>query len=128
MPVCTTKLYCIIPKYNDPFLYKEISKLGYEVLELTDQSKYYFNKNDYIELMVIDTGVNHDSTAICEINEKVFVNQNDCKIFDRLNYLENINNEIYTNQKYIQPSSHQYLIHISDPTRPYSKSRMQNKD
>ena len=89
---------CIIPKYNDPFLYNEICSLGYEVLELTDQSKHYFNDNDYIELMIIDTGVNHDSTAICNIDKKIFVNQNDCKIFDRLNYLENINVDYYSVQ------------------------------
>ena len=89
---------CIIPKYNDSFLYNEICSLGYEVLELADQSKHYFNVNDYIELMIIDTGVNHDSTAIFKIDKKVFVNQNDCKIFDRLNYLENINVDYYSVQ------------------------------
>ena len=45
---------CVIPKYDDSFLYNEICSLGYEVLELADQSKYYFNVNDYIELMIID--------------------------------------------------------------------------
>ena len=89
---------CIIPKYEDQFLYNEINALGYEVTELTDQSKYYFNKTDFIELMIIDTGVYHDSAAIINLDKETFVNQNDCKIFDRLSYLENIDIKYYAVQ------------------------------
>ena len=37
---------CIVPDYADKFLYNEMLTLGYEVIELSDQSKHYFNKND----------------------------------------------------------------------------------
>ena len=48
--------------------------------------------------MIVDTGVNHDSSAIINIDSKIFVNQNDCKIFDRLSYLENIKVDYYAVQ------------------------------
>tara|TARA_X000000368_G_scaffold416455_1_gene410408 strand:- start:634 stop:2178 length:1545 start_codon:yes stop_codon:yes gene_type:complete len=89
---------CIIPKYEDPFLYNAIDALGYEVNELNDQSKYYFNETDFIEFMIIDTGVYHDSAAIINLDEETFVNQNDCKIFDRLSYLENMDIKYYAVQ------------------------------
>ncbi len=89
---------CIIPKYEDPFLYDEMCSLGYQVLELADQTKHYFNEADYIDLMIVDTGVNHDSTSICHIDGETFVNQNDCKIFDRLSYLEHANVDYYAVQ------------------------------
>ena len=89
---------CIIPEYYDSFLYDEIISLGYNVIVIPDKTKHYFNDKDYIELMIVDTGVNHDSTAIVHIEDETFVNQNDCKIFDRLVYLENIRVDYYAVQ------------------------------
>ena len=78
---------CIIPNYHDPFLLNEMKSLGYDVILLKENLKHYFNDKDHIELMIVDTGVNHDSAAIINLEDKTFVNQNDCKIFDRLPYL-----------------------------------------
>ena len=89
---------CVIPNYEDKFLFNNLLEIGYEVVELADQSKYYLNEKDYVELMIVDTGVYHDSAAIISIDEKVFVNQNDCKIFDRVNYLEDIDVDFYAVQ------------------------------
>ena len=89
---------CFIPKYEDRFLYNEMVGLGYKVTELADQTKHYFNDSDYIELMIVDTGVNHDSAAIIHIDDETFVNQNDCKIFDRLSYLESLHVDYYAVQ------------------------------
>ena len=52
--------------------------------------KAIFNKRDYLKLMIVDNGVNHDSTAVFQIDYKIFVNQNDCKIIDKLLYLVNL--------------------------------------
>ncbi len=90
--------FCILPNYDDKFLYNKIKDLGYEIIELSDQSKYFFNEKNYIELMIVDTGVYHDSAAIINIDDKIFVNQNDCKIFDRLSYLEKLNIDFYAVQ------------------------------
>ena len=89
---------CIIPDYEDKFLYKELLELGYKAIELSDQSKHYLSERDYIELMIVDTGVNHDSAAIIHIDDKTFLNQNDCKIFDRLTYLEETDIDFYAVQ------------------------------
>jgi UDP-MurNAc hydroxylase len=79
---------CIIPDYKDKFLHNELLNMGYKVQELCDQTKHHLNQTDYIELMIVDTGVNHDSAAIFKIDGETFFNQNDCKIFDRLTYLK----------------------------------------
>ena len=89
---------CIIPKYYDSFLKNQITKLGYKVIELNDHEKYFISEKDFIELMIVDTGVNHDSAAVICIDKKIFLNQNDCKIFDRLNYFEKINIDYYAVQ------------------------------
>lgn len=89
---------CIIPSYDDKYLYNEMLDLGYEITELSNESRYYLNEVDYLELMIVDTGVNHDSTAIIHIDKKTFVNQNDCKIFDRLSYLEDMEIDFYAVQ------------------------------
>ena len=90
--------FCILPNFDDKFLLNEMLNLGYKVTELSDQSKYYFNEKDYLELMIADAGVIHDSAAIIHIDNKTFVNQNDCKIFDRLTYIEELDIDFYAVQ------------------------------
>ena len=89
---------CIIPDYEDKFLLHELSTMGFTIQELSDQTRHYINKTDYIELMIVDTGVNHDSAAIINVDEETFVNQNDCKIFDRLTYLKDVDIDYYAVQ------------------------------
>ena len=89
---------CIIPNYEDKFLQREVLSMGYEVLELNDQIKHFWDEKNYVELMIVDTGVNHDSAAIFRIDEETFVNQNDCKIFDRLTYLQEASVDYYSVQ------------------------------
>lgn len=89
---------CIIPNYEDKFLYQELLEIGYTVIELNDQKKYFVSETDYVELMIVDTGVNHDSVALIHIDNQNFVNQNDCKIFDRLIYFQDIEIDYYAVQ------------------------------
>lgn len=89
---------CIIPNYEDKFLYQELLEIGYTVIELDDQKKYFVSETDYVELMIVDTGVNHDSAALIHIDNQNFVNQNDCKIFDRLIYFQDIEIDYYAVQ------------------------------
>ena len=78
----------IIPSYFDKYLKNQIKKIGYPVVELKDSEAHFFTSNDFIQVFTIDTGVNHDSIALVKINNKTFLNQNDCKIFDRLSYFQ----------------------------------------
>ena len=89
---------CIIPKYHDSSFKDDLIAIGYEVIELEDQTIYFFSEHDYIELMIVDVGVNHDSAAIVHIDNETFFNQNDCKISDRLACLENRHVDYYTMQ------------------------------
>ncbi|MDC0096366.1 MBL fold metallo-hydrolase [Amylibacter sp.] len=89
---------CIIPDYEDKFLRNELLTMGYKIQELRDQTKHFLNHTDYIELMIVDTGVNHDSAAIFKIDEETFLNQNDCKVFDRLTYLQDKSIDYYAVQ------------------------------
>lgn len=89
---------CIIPKYFDKFLLNEIKKLGFDVIELDDLEEFKISERDKIKLMIVDIGVNHDSAALISIDEKNFLNQNDCKIFDRLNYFSNTKINYYAVQ------------------------------
>ena len=89
---------CIIPKYHDSFLRDQLKLIGYNVIELNDLQRLFLSKNDFIELIIVDTGVNHDSTAIINLDDEVFVNQNDCKIFDRLSYLADTKVDYYSVQ------------------------------
>lgn len=89
---------CIIPQYQDKFLKNNLIKIGFKIKEIEDSKKYFLSENSFIELMIVDVGVNHDSTAIIKLGHQIFVNQNDCKIFDRLPYLENKKIDFYAVQ------------------------------
>ena len=79
--------YCIIPEYYDDYLKTTITAMGFKVITLADSLSFDLGNNARIELLIVDTGVNHDSTAIIEMDGQTFVNQNDSKIFDRLGYI-----------------------------------------
>jgi len=96
--ICSLIDICIIPKYPNNFLKSSLEKVGFNVKELEDLERYKLSDSDYIEIMIVDTGVNQDSMAIIGINDEIFINQNDCKVFDRLNYLEGKNIKYYSVQ------------------------------
>ena len=89
---------CMLPRYEDVFLRDKMLEIGFSVVELDDQKRERLSDDDFMELIIVDTGVNHDSAAIFKIDGKVFVNQNDCKIFDRLGYLEHYDVDYYAVQ------------------------------
>ena len=89
---------CLVPNYYDKYLKNQLKRIGYNVEELSDLQKYFISENNFIETMIVDTGVNHDSTAIINLDNKMFVNQNDCKIFDRLHYFTNKKIDFYSVQ------------------------------
>ncbi len=79
--------YCdraVIPSYFDKFLNRELSKLGYKVTELADSEELSLGDGLRLKPMIVDTGVNHDSAVLISSEDEVFLNQNDCKILDRI--------------------------------------------
>jgi len=77
----------IVPKFRDSFLVEQLRTIGVtnnRIIELDDNGEYFLEKNSSIRLFSADTGVNHDSAILIRIDNETFLNQNDCKIFDRL--------------------------------------------
>lgn len=80
-PHCGTVL---IPKYYDRFLHDTLEGIGYNVVELADSEEMLIGAGLSVRLLIVDTGVNHDSAALIKADGELFINQNDCKIYDRL--------------------------------------------
>ncbi len=79
--------YCdsvLVPKYFDNFLSARIQSIGLDVLELRDMEEFSLDGKMTISAMIVDTGVNHDCAVFIKSDKKTFLNQNDCKVFDRV--------------------------------------------
>ena len=88
----------IIPNFCDKHLFSKCKSIGYNVLELDDEEVFQINNNDFIKVYIVDVGINHDSAILIRINNKTFLNQNDCKIFDRIRSLSSMNIDYYAVQ------------------------------
>ncbi len=83
-------LTLLIPNYRGKFLKKKLSSLNHNILEFYESKKYSLNEDLNIELFISDVGVNHDCAIVVDDGKKRFLNQNDCKVFDRLNEMGRI--------------------------------------
>jgi UDP-MurNAc hydroxylase len=81
----------LIPKYRDKTFREICKKFSANVIEINDDQNYNLGNEFYIRLLILDIGVNHDSAIIVKTKDFSFLNQNDCKAFDRL---ENIPEKI----------------------------------
>ncbi|WP_454753185.1 Rieske 2Fe-2S domain-containing protein [Cupriavidus necator] len=77
----------VIPRFRDDALRSEIDKLGFQYIELLDGQPSLMSAWLTLTCFVSDIGVNHDSALLIETPAFSFFNQNDCKIFDRLDQL-----------------------------------------
>ena len=74
----------IIPKYLDKDFSNQIIKDFNCVIELENNEKYSLDNEISILLLIKDIGINHDASILVKTKNFVFLNQNDCKIFDQL--------------------------------------------
>tara|TARA_Y100000748_G_scaffold301364_1_gene301436 strand:- start:519 stop:1862 length:1344 start_codon:yes stop_codon:yes gene_type:complete len=74
----------LIPCYEDKFFKNDCESLGHTVIEIKDKEKVYLNKIFWVEAYMSHIGINHDSALLIATDKFIFFNQNDCKIFDRL--------------------------------------------
>ena len=58
------------------------------IIEIPDSKSKVLAENLEIKLLISDMGVNHDSAILIKTKEFTFLNQNDCKVFDRLNEIK----------------------------------------
>jgi UDP-MurNAc hydroxylase len=78
----------IIPSYRDKFLFKIIKENGFECIELEENKIKFLGESIIVKIFINEVGVNRDSAILVKTNNFVFFNQNDCKIFDRLNEID----------------------------------------
>ena len=113
---------CIVPEYFDKFLVNRLLKIGFSITELKDSEEFSLSKDASMELMLVDVGCNHDSAALIEENGITFFNQNDCKVFDRLNYIKERKIDYYAVQ-FSAASWHPACYEMED----HEKRRYSNK-
>lgn len=77
----------IIPDFRDKFLRAKIQQLGLSIVELKDSEKFKITEDFIVQPFVSDVGINHDSAVLVITKDFNFLNQNDCKIFDRLDQI-----------------------------------------
>lgn len=71
-----------IPAYRDRFLLDELGRLNLHTIELADGERA--GGQIRFRIFIDDNGINHDSVIFVATPDFTFLNQNDCKIFDRL--------------------------------------------
>lgn len=85
-------IHFIIPSFEDKSFEKYFRKIK-NIIILNDEETFY-GEDFYVKIYVDDQGINHDSAILVKSDGFSFFNQNDCKIFDRLDSilpgLENI--------------------------------------
>ena len=74
----------IIPSYIDKRFRDEMSCFSEHLMEVSDSETKVLTESLEIMLLISDVGVNHDSAIFIKTKEFTFLNQNDCKVFDRL--------------------------------------------
>lgn len=80
----------IIPNYKGKYLFNKLNNLKHKIIEFEEKKKYKISDGFSVEILISDIGVNHDAAIIIDDGKKRFLNQNDCKVFDRLSEVKNI--------------------------------------
>ena len=117
----------LIPSYNDKFMVNKLAQFDFEVLELTDSEKFKIDDLFFVSPFISDIGVNHDSALLIETSEFTFFNQNDCKIFDRL---DDIKVPItYYSAQFSGATSHpiKYVNYTAQQVKKISQSKIDAK-
>jgi len=78
----------LIPSFNDKYLKNKIEELGFNVWEIAEDVKKNLSNRISVNVYISDTGIDHDSAILVKTSDFNFFNQNDCKIFDRLNEIK----------------------------------------
>ena len=78
----------IIPNYKDKDFRNEIGTMFENIIELRENQEFSLDKEIKINLMIKDIGISHDSSILVKTKNFVFFNQNDCKVFDKLNLIK----------------------------------------
>ena len=78
----------LIPNYSNRFLKKEIKRLGFECIFLEHFKKYKISNTFYVMPILSEVGVNTDCAILIKTRKFCFFNQNDCKVFELIDRIE----------------------------------------
>jgi UDP-MurNAc hydroxylase len=82
------KTSVIIPEYKDRFLYETIKKNGFACVEISENTDMPIGIDISLKVFISEIGINRDSAILITTNSFTFFNQNDCKIFDRIDEIK----------------------------------------
>ena len=78
-PVCTAR-------YDDRFLADRMVSMGLSVIEVED-GRSISHGSAQVTIFKVESGIARDSAALIEMGDVRFLDQNDCKMFDRLDVI-----------------------------------------
>ena len=116
----------LIPNYKDKTFREVCKKFSTNLIEINDDQNYNLGNEFEIRLLISDIGINHDSAIIVKTKDFTFLNQNDCKVFDRL---ENIHEKIdYYSVQFAGATWHPSNFAFSDKRKKLiAAEKVQNK-
>ena len=77
----------IIPNYMDKNFRNQVLEMFENVIELSQNKEYELDNEIKISLIIKDIGISHDAAILIKTKNYVFLNQNDCKVFDKLHLI-----------------------------------------
>ena len=79
----------LIPNFRSKIFLRELESLRpHRIIELSNNENYKAHEID-VHLFMDESGINHDSGILVKAGGNSFLNLNDCKIFDRCQYIKN---------------------------------------
>jgi UDP-MurNAc hydroxylase len=79
----------IVPNFSDTEVEQYLRSRGIKVLALKDNVECELIENLLkVKLFITDVGINIDSAILVKLGDETFLNQNDCKINDRLSHID----------------------------------------
>jgi UDP-MurNAc hydroxylase len=116
----------IIPSYKDVNFKNQILTSRENLIELEDLQELRLDDQMSISLLISDIGINHDAAIFIKTKNFNFLNQNDCKVFDRLSELKD--SVDYYSVQFSGATWHPSCFEFSEQRKKYiSKQKANNK-
>ena len=88
----------ILPKFATPTFQAIVDTFSSDKIVFL-ANKGVFDRDDFsVTLYLEESGVNRDSAILVEAQGRSFLNLNDCKIFDKINYFQHQKIDVFTTQ------------------------------
>ncbi len=88
----------ILPKFSTPTFRAIIDTFSSDKITFLSNKGVFHGEDFSATLFLEESGVNRDSAILVESQGFSFLNLNDCKIFDKLNYFQKTHIDVFTTQ------------------------------